>query len=160
MKKTVSEAPKAAPPPVPPEASRAFEPSKRPVPREGGLRYGMDIDGTITSAPRHFKRIIDALVENGDTVYILTARPESRRRQTVELLKRLSIRYHELLMRPDDWAGTVPEYKVAMVTEKEMHLTIDDEEANCWAINESTMCLAAHMLPFPTIHDDVNGGAE
>ena len=134
-----------------PEASRALEPAKRPVSRESGLRYGMDIDGTITRAPRHFKRIIDALMDNGDTVYILTARPESWRQPTIDLLSQLGIRYHELLMRPDDWAGTIPDFKVARVVEKEMHITIDDDEANCWAINEHTMCLAAHMLPFPMI---------
>lgn len=143
--------PRDAPRSAPPKASRSFEPAKRPVPRESGLRYGMDIDGTITRAPRHFKRIIDALMDNGDTVYILTARPESRRQPTIDLLNQLGIRYHELLMRPDDWAGTIPEFKVARVVEKEMHITIDDDEANCWAINEHTMCLAAHMLPFPMI---------
>lgn len=150
--RTVPAAP--SPGPIAPEGSATYESPKLPVPRESGLRYGMDIDGTITRAPRHFKRIIDALMDNGDTVYILTARPESWRDRTVELLADLGIRFHELLMRPDDWVGTVPEFKVAMVVAKAMHITIDDDEANCWAINEHTMCLAAHMLPFPSISGD------
>lgn len=40
-------------------------------------------------------------------------------------------------------------FKVRAVREKRMHLTIDDDKRNCWAINEQTEALAAHMLPFP-----------
>ncbi len=124
-------------------------PAKRRIGQREGLRFGIDVDGTITQAPRHFKRLIDALLEHGDQVYIVTGRTVSRRRETEELLARLGIGYTELLMRPDDWSLTIADFKVQMVRGKKLHLTIDDDERICWAINDETKALAAHMLPFP-----------
>lgn len=124
------------------------QPPKRPVEEREGLRFGIDIDGTISQAPRHFKRLIDALQANGNLVYIVTGRFESRRQETEKFLGSLGIRYTELIMRPDDWPGTVADFKVMVVTEKKLHLIIDDEVENCWAITLRTKALAAHMLPF------------
>ncbi len=125
------------------------EPPKRPVRAGEGLRFGIDIDGTIAQAPRHFKRLIDALLDTGNQVYILTARREATREETVALLAALGINYSGLIMQPDDWLAGVPEFKVHAVREKELHLTMDDDPANCWAILQQTEALAGHMLPIP-----------
>ncbi len=128
---------------------REIEPAKRPVlPRER-LRYGMDIDGTITRAPRHYKRLIDALLEAGDHVYIVTGRLERDRREAERLLALLGIQYNELLMRPDDWPRSIADFKVQAVRERQLHLLMDDDPRNCWAIIRRTEALAGHMLPIP-----------
>ncbi len=125
------------------------EPPKRPVGPRERLRYGMDIDGTITQAPRHFKRLIDALLAAGDHVYIVTARLESHRRETEALLASLGIQYNELLMRPDDWPDTIADFKVQAVRQRQLHLLMDDDPRNCWAVVRHTEALAGHMLPIP-----------
>lgn len=126
---------------------------KRPVAAREGLRFGIDIDGTILQAPRHFKRLIDALLAHGDQAYIITGRQESLRQETEVLLADVGIAFTELVMRPDGWQGTVPDFKVQAVRERRLHLTIDDDERNCRAIAERTEALAAHMLPFPETAD-------
>lgn len=127
---------------------------KEPVRREH-LRFGIDIDGTITQAPRHFKRLINALMQTGNHVCIVTARDESRRAETEAFLADLGIRYDTMIMCPTDWQGTVPEYKVKVVQEKDLHMLIDDDEANCWAIELHTRALAAHMLPIPELPEEM-----
>lgn len=129
------------------------QPPKRPVHEREGLRFGIDIDGTIAQAPRHFRRLIDALLHNGNQVYIVTGRRELSRRETESLLVSLHIRYTELIMRPDAWLATVADFKVQVARQKDLHLFIDDDEENCWAINKETEVLAAHMLPFPETHE-------
>ena len=121
------------------------------------LRFGIDIDGTITQAPMHFKRLIDALIEDDDYVFILTGRDEGRRRETEEFLASLCITYHRLVMKPLDWAGTMSEWKVKAVRETNVQLMFDDEEANCWAIQQHTQSLAAHALPIPELEEELAG---
>jgi uncharacterized HAD superfamily protein len=128
--------------------------TKRPVRQGEELRFGIDIDGTISQAPRHFKRLIDALLAQGDRVFIVTGRREAMRQETEALLLSFRIDYTELLMCPDDWPGTVADYKVRTVREKALHLTIDDDPWNCWAILQRTQALAAHMLPIPETAED------
>lgn len=118
------------------------------------LRFGIDIDGTITQAPKHFKRLIDALMEDDDYVFIITGRDEGRRQETEEFLKSMCIEYHRLVMKPIDWPGTMPEWKVKAVRETNVQLMFDDEEANCWAIQRQTHCLMAHALPIPEIGEE------
>jgi len=131
------------------ELARYAGPAKRPVlPRER-LRYGMDIDGTITRAPRHFKRLIDALLEAGDHVYIVTGRLERDRQETEELLASLGIQYSELLMRPNGWRRSIADFKAQAVRERQLHLLMDDDPRNCWAVIRHTEALAGHMLPIP-----------
>ncbi|HVC33824.1 MAG TPA: hypothetical protein VNL16_09975 [Chloroflexota bacterium] len=125
------------------------EPSKRPVGTNEGLCYGMDVDGTITRAPRHFKRLVDALLDHGDEVYIVTGRWERIRGETGALLASLEIRYTALLMRPDTWPGTVAEFKVRGVQEARLHITIDDDQRDCWAINEQTEALRGAHVAIP-----------
>src|SRR5579884_3814473 len=125
--------------------------SKRSLPAGSGLHFGIDIDGTISQAPRHFCRLINALLDHGDKVYIVTARSEALRRETELLLRCMSIQYSELVMLPTDWAGTVAEFKVHVVEEKGISLMIDNNADNCWAIIEQTEALAAHMLPIPEL---------
>lgn len=126
--------------------------AKRPM-TIGPLRFGIDIDGTISQAPRHFKKLIDALLDRQNEVYIITGRPENERPKTEVLLRCLGIRYTDLLMRPVDWTAGVPEFKVVMVQEKRVDIMIDDDEMNCWAIEQETEALAAHMLPIPEMAD-------
>ena len=122
---------------------------KEPVIRQ--LRFGIDIDGTITQAPKRFKMLIDALIADDDLVFIITGRDSGRREETEELLRSLGIRYHQLLMKPIDWPKTMPEWKVKAVRETNVQLMFDDEEENCWAIQQQTRCLAAHALPIPEL---------
>lgn len=118
------------------------------------LCFGIDIDGTITQAPSHFKRIIDAMTDTGNRVVIITARDEGRRDETEELLELLGIRYDALIMKPISWPGTIPEFKVKAVLDSNVQLMFDDEEANCWAIQQRTHCLAAHALPIPELQEE------
>jgi len=118
------------------------------------LRFGIDIDGTISRAPKHFQRLINALIAAGNLVYVVTARDTGRRQETEEFLAALHIHYHWLVMKPLDWPDTIPDYKVKVVIEKDIHLLIDDEEENCWAVIERTPALAAHMLPAPLLPEE------
>ncbi len=118
------------------------------------LRFGIDIDGTITQAPSHFKRLIDAMQQGGHYVAIITARDDGRRAETEELLQLLGISYDELIMKPIEWPGTVPEFKVLAVREYDVQLMFDDEEPNCWAIQQQTQCLTAHALPIPELQQE------
>jgi len=122
---------------------------KRPLAQHEPLRFGIDIDGTISQAPRHFKRLIDALMAAGNEVYIVTARRESIRASTMDFLSSLGIRCTEVIMLPDDWPRAVPEFKAMVARERRLHLTFDDDKANCWAVEQRTEALAAHMLPIP-----------
>ena len=121
------------------------------------LRFGIDIDGTITQAPMHFKRLIDALIEDDDYIYIITARDAGRRKETEDYLVDLCIKYHMLVMKPVDWQGTVPEWKVEAVKQTGVQLMFDNEEPNCWAIQQQTACLAAHALPIPELGREIEG---
>lgn len=118
------------------------------------LRFGIDIDGTITQAPKHFKRLIKALMDDDDLIFIITARDEGRREETAKFLQTLGIKYHQLLMRPMEWPGTVSEWKVDAVLQTNVHLMFDNEEENCWAIQQHTQCLTAHALPIPEIEQE------
>lgn len=129
-----------------PEASK--------VPVKTILRFGIDIDGTISRAPKHFKRLINALLDSGNLVYIVTARDAGRREETEQFLYSMGIRYTRLVMKPIDWPYSVPDFKVAVVKEKDLHMLIDDEEANCWAVEQRTRALAAHMLPAPPLLEE------
>ncbi|HPP76573.1 MAG TPA: hypothetical protein PLU88_15750 [Armatimonadota bacterium] len=121
------------------------------------LRFGIDIDGTISRAPKHFQRLINALMDAGNTVYIITARDAGRREETEELLASLRIRYHYLIMKPIEWPYTIPDFKVEVILEKDIHMLIDDEEENCWAVELRTPCLAVHMLPAPIVSEEFEG---
>ena len=127
---------------------------KEKEPASRHLRFGIDIDGTITQAPSHFKRLIDAMMLAGSYVCIITARDDHRRAETEELLGLLGVRYHDLIMKPYEWPGTVPEFKVIAVREHDVQLMFDDEEPNCWAIQQQTQCLTAHALPIPELQQE------
>lgn len=118
------------------------------------LRFGIDVDGTISRAPKHFQRLINALVAAGNIVYIVTARDATRREETEQLLASLRIRYHWLVMKPVDWLLTIADYKVQVVLDKDLHLLIDDEAENCWAVELRTAALAVHMLPSPVLPEE------
>lgn len=122
------------------------------------LRFGIDIDGTISRAPRHFKRLIDALLVSGNLVYIITGRDAGRRDETEQFLGSLAIRYTSLIMKPIDWEHHIADYKVAVAKEKDLHMMIDDEEVTCWAIETRTRALAAHMLPAPPVLEEFEPG--
>jgi uncharacterized HAD superfamily protein len=121
------------------------------------LRFGIDIDGTISRAPKHFKRLINALLDSGNLVYIVTARDAGRREETEQFLYSMGIRYTKLIMKPVDWQYSIPDFKVAVVQAKDLHMLIDDEEENCWAVEQRTRALAAHMLPAPPVLEEFEG---
>lgn len=123
-------------------------PPKSPVATEP-LRFGIDVDGTISQAPHHFKRLIDALLKHGNEVYIITGRTEDMRSETQELLDCLGINCTQLIMRPREWKDTVAEFKVRMIQERGVHMMFDDNAEICRAVQQGTRALAAHMLPIP-----------
>lgn len=58
----------------------------------------VDIDGTLLAyGNKPIKRVID-YVNSLDNVYIVTARQESRRKETVRSLRQAGIKYNRLLM--------------------------------------------------------------
>lgn len=58
----------------------------------------VDIDGTLLAyGNKPIKRVID-YVNSLDTVYIVTARPESRRNETARALRQAGVKYNRLLM--------------------------------------------------------------
>lgn len=134
------------------EKDESPESPKAPV--RAFMRFGIDIDGTISRAPKHFKRLINALIDSGNSVYIITARDAGRRAETEEFLYSLGIRYTRLVMKPIDWPHTIPDFKVEVVRQKDLHMLIDDEDENCWAVEMRTRALAAHMLPHPPLPEE------
>jgi hypothetical protein len=36
----------------------------------------------------------------------------------------------------------------------DVQLMFDDEEPNCWAIQQQTQCLTAHALPIPELQEE------
>lgn len=123
------------------------------------MRFGIDIDGTISRAPKHFQRLINALMATGNMVYIVTARDSSRRQETEEFLATLHIQYDWLIMKPVDWPYSIPDFKVQVVLDKDLHMLIDDEEENCWAVEIRTQALAVHMLPTPMVPEEFGSDA-
>ena len=130
------------------------EPEALKAPVKTHLRFGIDIDGTISRAPKHFKRLINALLDTGNLVYIVTSREPDSRQETEKFLYSMGIRYTKLIMKPVEWPDSIPDYKVAVTREKDLHILIDDEEPNCWAVEIKTRCLAAHMLPTPPLEEE------
>lgn len=124
------------------------------TPVKSFLRFGIDIDGTISRAPKHFQRLINSLIGAGNLVYIVTARDAGRRLETEAFLASLRIQYHWLIMRPIDWPYSIPDFKVKVVLEKDLHMLIDDEAENCWAVELRTQALAVHMLPSPMVPEE------
>src|ERR1035437_1063053 len=58
-------------------------PAVRPL---NGLRHGLDIDGTITAAPKLFAEISTHCREHDGQVHIVTSRSEAGRKETIEEL--------------------------------------------------------------------------
>lgn len=125
------------------------EKAREKTPVKTLLRFGIDIDGTISRAPKHFKRLINALLDSGNLVYIVTGRDAGRREETEQFLYSMGIRYTRMIMKPIDWPYEMADYKVEVVRDKDLHMMIDDEEPICWAVEERTQALAVHMLPVP-----------
>lgn len=105
------------------------------------LVFGIDIDGTITAAPRHFKKLIDSLIASGNEVIIVTGRDSGRHDETVKLLESLCIQHTRLVMKPLDWPDTMPEYKVMACRRERVDILIDDEYPNCLAVGHETQTM-------------------
>lgn len=105
------------------------------------LIFGIDIDGTITAAPRRFRKLIDSLISTGNEVVIVTGRDDGRRIETIELLESLGIQHTRLIMKPIDWPGTIPEYKVMACRRERVDILIDDEYPNCIAVGRETQAM-------------------
>ena len=99
-------------------------------------------------------------MSSGNEVHIVTGRDAGRRTETDNLLRTYGIHYTSLVMKPVEWPDTIPDFKVRAVEDLDLHLLIDDEEPNCWAVEFRTGCLAAHMLPFPESLDEFADPAE
>ena len=62
------------------------------------MKYGIDIDGTISFLPEFFALLTKALIDNGHEVHIITYRSKSNRFDTMKDLENWSISYTELHM--------------------------------------------------------------
>jgi uncharacterized HAD superfamily protein len=130
-------------------AEQAQRSEERTHPVRGRLVFGIDIDGTLSQAPEHFRSLIHAIKNSGERVVIITARDEGRRVETEALLRELHVHYDDLVMRPIDWPTTAAQFKVQKCLEYQVDLFIDNEEENCWAVEQQTPTLALFMLPIP-----------
>jgi hypothetical protein len=93
--------------------------------------------------------LLNAEIHNAG--FIITGRYEHERLKTLDLLNNLQIKYTKLIMMPDEWIDSVADFKVKVVQEEAVHMMIDDTEETCWAIEQRTPTLAAHMLPIPEL---------
>ena len=62
------------------------------------MKYGIDIDGTITRFPVYFSEFTAGCVNQGVQVHIVTSRSPQGQKETVDELALLGIRYHHLHM--------------------------------------------------------------
>lgn len=66
------------------------------------MKWAFDLDGVITTNPDFFKVLTYWLKKkrNENTVYILTARNPSRKKETIKELKSWNISYNDVLFMP------------------------------------------------------------
>jgi len=60
------------------------------------LKIGIDIDGTITSAPDFFRQLTEQMSEIAD-IHIITFRPKKYKFETIQQLSELGIKYDHLV---------------------------------------------------------------
>jgi len=64
------------------------------------LKIGIDIDGTITSAPDFFRQLTEQMSEIAD-IHIITFRPKKYTFETIKQLSELGIKYDHLVFTDD-----------------------------------------------------------
>jgi uncharacterized HAD superfamily protein len=108
----------------------------------GKLKVGLDIDGTLTEAPKVFRKLTD-----GTKLILITGRPESNRKETESYLKSNKIRPDKLFMYPDDAdPDGVAEWKADLVTSEGIDIMFDNNHTNAHVINAATNAVAGHIL--------------
>lgn len=108
-----------------------------------GSALGLDIDGTITSAPEYFSALSRAWRDAGRQVQVISSRSDylESRSETLKELRRLGINFDELhLLRPPgkeltpcpyqnlDWFQVYLWQKVAIAQERGVSIYFDDDE--------------------------------
>lgn len=64
------------------------------------MRLALDIDGTITSDPGFFARLVQEVIRDGGKVHVVSSRSPQGRRETLAELSQLGIRFSALHLIP------------------------------------------------------------
>lgn len=93
-----------------------------------------DIDGTLLAGDRPIQRVIDFVLAQTGSLFVVTARLESDRSATEADLDRIGVTYRALLMKPDDEDESTPEFKADMAEELlqtyDVKMAVDNDPAN------------------------------
>jgi hypothetical protein len=93
----------------------------------------VDIDGTLLSREGPIEKTIDFLLDQSSDfrIYILTARAESKREETIKMLGNFDVPYDKLIMRDTD--ESQPSYKKrimkGLISSDHVALAIENDEA-------------------------------
>ena len=93
-----------------------------------------DIDGTLLAGDRPIQRVIDFVLAQPGSLFVLTARLESERSATEADLDRIGVTYRALLMKPDDEDDSTPDFKADMAEELlqtyDVVMAVDNDPTN------------------------------
>jgi len=64
------------------------------------MRLALDIDGTITSDPDFFARLVQDVIRDGGEVHVVSSRSPEARRETLSELSQFGIRFSALHLIP------------------------------------------------------------
>jgi len=101
----------------------------------GPLAVISDIDGTLLrNGDEPIRRVIDFVMSQPGSLFIVTGRLESERSDTEAALRRAGVTYRRLFMKPDDDDDTTPTYKADiaedLLEQYDVTLAVDDDPAN------------------------------
>jgi hypothetical protein len=66
---------------------------KRDKASRGNIKVAIDFDGTITSNPRAFKRLVDKITKGGGKAYLVTGRPHAESEEVLSYCKRYGLKF-------------------------------------------------------------------
>lgn len=67
------------------------------------FRLALDFDGVITRHVDHLRFLADRILMSGGSIYVITARMEGDREETLRQLRKLHFRFTKLLMYPEEY---------------------------------------------------------
>ena len=90
----------------------------------------VDIDDTLLRNGKYpIQRVIDYVNALPGKIIIVTGRPKSQRKETIEALRSAGVRYSRLIMNPGSSADTAKyKYEVGRSLASEVDLAIDNDE--------------------------------
>ena len=102
------------------------------------LRIGLDLDETITAAPRMFRILTRTLFEAGHEVHIVTYRPDSNADQIAADLDAMGIRWSKI-HHPSGFMTPPAPWKRAIAETYGFDFVIDDDPEVIAALAEVTI---------------------